>query len=32
MSNKCISQTRKELERYARYGQIDGKAIAHLET
>jgi hypothetical protein len=32
MSNKCISQTRKELERYATFGQINGKAIVHLET
>jgi hypothetical protein len=32
MSNKCISQTRKELERYAMYGQINGKEISHLET
>jgi hypothetical protein len=32
MSNKSISQTIKELERYATYGQINEKAIAHLET
>jgi hypothetical protein len=32
MSNKCISQTRKELGRYATYGQINGKAIVYLET
>jgi len=32
MLNKCISQTRKELESYATYEHINGKAIAHLET
>jgi hypothetical protein len=32
MLNKLISQTIKELERYAMYGQINEKTIVHLET
>ncbi len=31
MSNKCISQTRKELERYATYRQINGKDMPHMD-
>jgi hypothetical protein len=31
MSNKCISQTRKELERYATYRQINRKDMPHMD-